>query len=102
MIYDEEVKIITKEKISDGMGGFTEKNREVGTIYCIVAPFNISERNVLNALNPWTSIKFYTEDEIPLDEDAEFYLEYKNKVYRKVSIIDYDKCIKIVGERYHL
>ena len=40
--------------------------------------------------------------EIPLDEDAEFYLEYKNKVYRKVSIIDYDKCIKIVGERYHL
>ena len=102
MIYEEEVKIITKKKISDGMGGFTEKNSEVCTILCIVAPFNVTERNVLSALNPWTSVKFYTEDEIPLDEDEEFYLEYKNKVYRKVSIIDYDKCIKIVGERYHL
>ena len=100
MIYEEEVKIITKKKISDGMGGFTEKNSEVGTIYCIVAPFNVSERNILNALNPWTSIKFYTEDEIPLDEDAEFYLVRKTD--KTGSELDYDKCIKIVGERYHL
>lgn len=102
MIYEDEVKIITKKRISDGIGGYTEKDIEVCTIDCIVAPYKVIDRDVLKALNPWTSVNFYTEDEIPLDEDEMFFLEYKNKLYRKVTIIDYDKCIKIIGERYNL
>ena len=102
MIYRDKVNIITKKKVDDGMGGFTENNVTVCTILCKIAPVNISEREVLKSLNPWSSVKFYTKNEIPIDEDKEFYLEYNNKMYRKVEIIDYGKCIKIVGERYYL
>lgn len=102
MIYENKVEIITKQRIEDGMGGYTEHDKVVCTINCKVAPYNVSERDVLKALNPWTSINFYTEDTIPLKEDDEFFLQYNNKVYRKVGIIDYGKCIKITGDRYSL
>ena len=102
MIYKDKVKIIVKEKTSDGMGGYTEKDKIVDTILCKVAPYKVIERDVLKALNPWTSVNFYTQDNIPFNEDDEFFLEYNNKNYRKVAIIDYGKCIKIIGERYSL
>lgn len=108
MIYEDKVDVIIKQRVSDGMGGYTEENVHACTIYCKVAPYKVSERDVANALNPWSSISFYTEDTItntdgePLDEDDEFFLEYKGKMYRKTATVDYSKCIKIVGERYHL
>ena len=102
MIYEDKVKIITKQRKEDGMGGYTEKDKVVCTIHCKVAPYNVIDRDVLKALNPWTSINFYTEDNIPLDEDDEFFLQYNGKYYRKVGIVDYGKCIKVVGERYSL
>lgn len=102
MIYQDKVKIITKQRVSDGMGGYTETNEHICTISCKAAPYTIIERDVLKALNPWTSINFYTQDKLPFDEDEMFFLEYNGKIYRKVGIIDYGKCIKIVGERYSL
>lgn len=102
MIYQDKVKIIVKERKPDDMGGYTEMNTVLCTINCKVTPYNVIDRDVLKALNPWTSINLYTQDTLPLDEDEEFFIEYNNKLYRKVGIIDYGKCIKIVGERYSL
>ena len=102
MIFEDAVNIITKKRVEDGMGGFTEEKVVIGAIYCQVAPLSVSERQVLKALNPWSSIKLYTEDELPIDVDEEFFFEYNNKVYRKVETVDYTKCIKIIGERYYL
>lgn len=102
MIYQDKVKIIVRQKVSDGMGGYTEKDNIICTISCKVAPYKVIERDVLKALNPWTSLNFYTQDDIPLEEDEMFFLEYNGKIYRKAGIIDYGKCIKIVGERYNL
>ena len=102
MIYQDKVKIIIKEKKKDGYGGYTEKDKVICTISCKVAPYTVIDRDVLKALNPWTSLNFYTQDTIPLDEDDMFFLEYKGKTYRKAAIVDYGKCIKVVGERYNL
>ena len=102
MIYQDKVNIIIKKREGDGMGGYTEKDEVIYTISCKVAPYTVIDRDVLKALNPWTSLNFYTQDNIPLEEDEMFFLEYKGKTYRKVGIVDYGKCIKIVGERYNL
>lgn len=102
MIYKDKVKIIIKKKTSDGMGGYKEKDQVVDTILCKVAPYKVIERDVLKALNPWTSVNFYTQAHIDFDEDDMFFLEYNGKLYRRVAIINYGKCIKIVGERYSL
>lgn len=102
MIYQDKVEIIIKGRKPDDMGGYTETNIVLCTINCKVTPYNVIDRDVLKALNPWTSINLYTQDTLPLEEDEEFFIKYNNKLYRKVGIIDYGKCIKIVGERYNL
>ena len=104
MIYEDPVMVIVKEKKSDGLGGYTTSEREVGNIYCKVAPYLAEERDVVGTLNPWASVSFYTEDELPeeAEEDEEFFLRYNGKLYRKKALINYGKCIKIIGDRYHL
>ena len=104
MVFKDKVSIITESKVSDGMGGYTVDKDTVCTIKCKVAPYNVTEHDVLHIAKPWSSVNFYTKDDIIEtigDEDAEFFLEYNGKTYKKVLIIDYGKCIKIVGERYH-
>lgn len=104
MVFRDKVSIITERRISDGMGGFTAKKHTVCTIKCKVAPYEVTAHDIIHVPNPWSSVNFYTKDDVIQsvgDEDAEFFLEYNGKVYKKVLIIDYGKCIKIVGERYH-
>ena len=105
MVFKDKVSIITESTVSDGMGGYTVDKDTVCTIKCKVAPYNVTEHDVLHIAKPWSSVNFYTKDDIIEtigDEDAEFFLEYNGKTYKKVLIIDYGKCIKIVGERYHI
>lgn len=101
MVYGDEVKILVERKVYDDMGGYTTKLETESTIMCKVAPYSISEKVVLNVPNPWSSVKFFTQDDVGLEEDAQFFLEHNNKIYKRVLIIDYGKCTMIIGERHN-
>ena len=101
MDYRDSAVILKKELIKDGLGGYTEKEIEVKTIKCKVAPFTISEIDSVGRLATYSKNKLFTQEKLDklLDLDEDFYILYRNKHYKKESVADYNKCYMIVMER---
>ena len=50
--------------------------------------------------NPIASVKFFTNNKLPVDDEELFFIRYEGKIYKKVALTDYGKCTLIIGERY--
>ena len=99
MNYNESAKIYTVSERSDNMGGY-EKTRElVATIQCKVAPYTVRTVNSAGLLVTYSRNKLFTQDKTFIDDIYEDYLiEYKGIMYRKVTIMDANKCLIIEME----
>lgn len=99
MNFGETITIITEEKVADGCGGFVSQETTVGTLRVKVAPYRVQIGDIIQVPNPTSSVKFFTNQKLPFDEDTPFFIIYKDKKYKKIVIADYGKVIMIVGER---
>jgi hypothetical protein len=97
MQFKDDAVITVEEKVSDGFGGYEITRTELKHIKVKTAPYKVEVGEICTVPNPSATVKFFTKDVI--DEDLFFYITYKGKTYKKVSIIDYGKCIMIAGER---
>ena len=97
MQFKDDAVITVEEKVSDGFGGYEITRTELKHIKVKTAPYKVEVGEICTVPNPSATVKFFTKDVI--DEDLFFYITYKGKTYKKVSIIDYGKCVMIAGER---
>ena len=97
MQFKDDAVITYEEKVRDGYGGY--EITETGHFHIKVkaAPYKVEVGEICTIPNPDATVKFFTKDVI--DEDSFFYITYKGKKYKKVSIINYGKCTMIAGER---
>lgn len=77
----------TKDKVSDGMGGWIGgESEELCDIDVAVAPVRaevmLKEYGIVNT----ESMTFYTEDDIP---EGDIHINYNDKNYRIVQLSDY-------------
>ena len=100
MDYRDKADIIIEERTPDGMGGFVTKRKVAGTIKVIVATYRVANGEMITIPNPIASVKFFTNNKLPVDDEELFFIRYENKLYKKVALTDYGKCILIIGERY--
>ena len=99
MDYKDKVAIIKEQKTADNYGGFVSEMVEVGSIRVKVAPYKVANGELVTIPNPIASVKFFTNSKLPVSEDEMFYIKYKNRLYKKVALTDYGKCVLIIGER---
>ena len=100
MDYREKADIIVEERTPDGMGGFVTVRVVAGTIKVKVAPYRVANGEMITIPNPIASVKFFTNSKLPVDDEELFFIRYEGKIYKKVALTDYGKCILIIGERY--
>ena len=100
MDYRDKADIIIEERTPDGMGGFVTKRKVAGTIKVKVAPYRVANGEMITIPNPIASVKFFTNNKLPVDDEELFFIRYENKLYKKVALTDYGKCTLIIGERY--
>ena len=72
---------------------------EVGYIRVKIAPYRVANGELVTIPNPIASVKFFTNSKLPVSEDEMFYIKYKDRLYKKVALTDYGKCMLIIGER---
>ena len=99
MDYRDKADIIVEERTPDGMGGFNTERVVAGTIKVKVAPYRVANGEMITIPNPIASVKFFTNSKLPVDDEELFFIRYENKLYKKVALTDYGKCIVIIGER---
>lgn len=97
MQFKDDAVITIEEKVSDGFGGYEITETKLCDIKVKTAPYKVEVGEICTIPNPDATVKFFTKDVI--DEDIFFYITYKGKKYKKVSIINYGKCTMIAGER---
>ena len=100
MDFTDKAYLIVERKIPDGYGGFETERMPVGIIKVKTAPYRVANGEMIAIPNPIASVKFFTNSELLVNDDALFFLEYKGKLYKKVALTDYGKCTLIIGERY--
>ena len=100
MDYRDKADIIVEERTPDGMGGFNTERVVAGTIKVKVAPYRVANGEMITIPNPIASVKFFTNSKLPVDDEELFFIRYEGKIYKKVALTDYGKCILIIGERY--
>ena len=100
MDYRDKADIIIEERTPDGMGGFNTERVVAGTIKVKVAPYRVANGEMITIPNPIASVKFFTNSKLPVDDEELFFIRYEGKIYKKVALTDYGKCILIIGERY--
>ena len=99
MDYKDKVLIIKEQKTADNYGGFVTEIVEIGDIRVKVAPYKVANGELVTIPNPIASVKFFTNSKLPFSEDEMFYIKYKDRLYKKVALTDYGKCVLIIGER---
>ena len=99
MDYKDKVVIIKEQKTADNYGGFVAEMVEVGSIRVKIAPYKVANGELVTIPNPIASVKFFTNSKLPVSEDEMFYIKYKDRLYKKVALTDYGKCMLIIGER---
>ena len=100
MDYRDRAEIIIEERTPDGIGGFVTERIVAGTIKVKIAPYRVANGEMITIPNPIASVKFFTNNKLPVDDEELFFIRYENKLYKKVALTDYGKCILIIGERY--
>ena len=99
MDYKDKVVIIKEQKTADNYGGFVTEMVEIGNIRVKIAPYRVANGELVAIPNPIASVKFFTNSKLPVSEDEMFYIRYKDRLYKKVAVTDYGKCMLIIGVR---
>ena len=99
MDYKDKVAIIKEQRFTDNYGGFVTEMVEIGNIRVKIAPYKVANGELVTIPNPIASVKFFTNSKLPVSEYEMFYIKYKDRLYKKVALTDYGKCILIIGER---
>lgn len=99
MKFDKKIEIITTSKVSDGMGGWIEGSETViKTVDAVITPLKSSIALKEYGTLSTTSIKMFTKDELPIQNDGKF-LDVKLKVndnnYKIMDFADFGK-IKMI------
>ena len=97
MRFNDDASIITEKKIKDGYGGHYSIDVPVCDIKVTAAPYSVAVGEVCQVPNPKATVKFFT-DTTTIDENMYFFIIYKGKRYKKISITNYGKCALIMGE----
>ena len=97
MRFNDDASIITEKQIKDGYGGHYSIDVPVCDIKVTVAPYSVAVGEVCMVPNPKATVKFFTNT-TTIDEDMYFFIIYKGKRYKKISITNYGKCALIIGE----
>ena len=98
MRFNDDASIITEKQIKDGYGGHYSIDEKVCDIKVTVAPYSVAVGEVCSVPNPKATVKFFT-DTTTIDEDMYFFIIYKGKRYKKISITNYGKCALVIGEK---
>lgn len=100
MHYNETAKIITVSEVEDGMGGYTEVREEVATIKCKVAPYTVRDVESAGLPSVHSKNKLFTQNkDFIKDIYSDYLIEYKEVMYRRLSVMDAGKCLIIEIER---
>lgn len=100
MDYRDKAEIIIETRVPDGVGGFVTTRNSAGIIKVKIAPYRVANGEMITIPNPIASVKFFTNNKLPVDNEELFFLRYDNKLYKKVALTNYGKCTLIIGERY--
>ena len=100
MEFNISANVLIDQKQPDGYGGYTSQRIIAGVIKVKVAPYRVAMGEMIAIPNPISSVKFFTNSKLPVSEEQIFFIEYNNKIYKKVAFIDYGKCSMIIGELY--
>lgn len=102
MNYNESAIIYTVSEQKDGMGGYQEVRGEGTTIKCKVAPYTVREVNSAGLFVTYSRNKLFTQDKTFTDDIyADYQIEYKGVMYRKITVMDTNKCLIIEMEALH-
>lgn len=100
MNYNESANIYTVSESKDGMGGYREEKVLVATIQCKVAPYTVRTINSAGLLVTYSRNKLFTQDKTFIDDiTSDYLIEYKGIMYKKVTIMDANKCLIIEMEK---
>lgn len=100
MDYRENATIITVSEKSDDMGGIEKKEKVVATIKCKVAPYTVRTVDSAGLPTTYSRNKLFTKDKKFLkDIYSDYFIEYDNVKYKKISVMDAGKCLIIEMER---
>ena len=97
MRFNDDASIITEKKVPDNYGGHYSIDVPVCDIKVTVAPYSVAVGEICMVPNPKATLKFFTNT-TTIDEDMYFFIIYKGKRYKKISITNYGKCALIMGE----
>lgn len=100
MDYRDKAEIIIENRVPDGVGGFVTTRNSAGIIKVKIAPYRVANGEMITIPNPIASVKFFTNNKLPVDNEELFFLKHNGKLYKKVALTDYGKCTLIIGERY--
>ena len=100
MDYRDKAEIIIETREPDGVGGFVTTRNSAGIIKVKIAPYRVANGEMITIPNPIASVKFFTNNKLPVDDEELFFIKYDNKLYKKVALTNYGKCTLIIGERY--
>ena len=100
MNYRDKAEIIIENRVPDGVGGFVTTRDSAGIIKAKIAPYRVANGEMITIPNPIASVKFFTNNKLPVDNEELFFLKHNGKLYKKVALTDYGKCTLIIGERY--
>ena len=99
MNYNESAKIYTVSEQSDGMGGYEQIKSDPITIQCKVAPYTVRTVNSAGLLETYSRNKLFTQNKTFIDDIySDYLIEYKGIMYRKVTVMDTNKCLIIEME----
>ena len=106
MNYNESAKIYTVNEVPDNMGGYDQEKILVTTIQCKVAPYTVREVNSAGLYVTYSKNKLFTQnktfmDKVDKDIHSDYLIEYKGIMYRKITVMDANKCLIIEMEALH-
>lgn len=89
MVFDKKADLLALERVSDGMGGYTEQWTTVKTINCFLAPVSAELQIKQYGFITAKAMKVYTKEIIP--EDREYRLSIDDKQYKFKQINKHKK-----------
>ena len=100
MDYRDKAAIIVETRVPDGAGGFVTTRNSAGIIKVKIAPYRVANGEMITIPNPIASVKFFTNNKLPVDNEELFFLKHNGKFCKKVALTDDGRCTLIIGERY--
>ena len=84
MEFKDVAQIVIEDRTPDGYGGYVTNEVVVGEIKVKTAPYRVAIGEMYAIPNPISSVKFFTNSKLPIDEELVFFVVWNNKKYKKV------------------